>query len=122
LANRAEISVEAVHRLEPTFLVVRGRMAGTTDGGLLFLVPYEQLAGIYLTREVKESELQSIYAASGRASVLANGTQSASSNSSLSTPAIPSFGRPPEATSVARNNLLERLRAARHAAAPATNG
>jgi hypothetical protein len=36
--------------------------------------------------------------------------------------AMPAFGRPPEATSVARNNLLERLRAARQAAGPQTNG
>ena len=128
LANRAEISVEVVCRLEPSYVAIRGRMGGTTESSLLFMIPYDQLSGLYLTKEIKEDEVQALFATPEapdlEAVVAATETEekSAAESRNQSTPVVPSFGRAPEATSVARNNLLERLRAARQAANPPPNG
>lgn len=133
LNNRVEVTVEIVLRVEPAFLLVRGRMSGTTDGGLAFVVPYDQLAAFYLSREIKETEVASIFGEPGKQVAAlarsANDTerpapqvipvQTPAAQSPASNNAMPAFGRPPEATAVARNNLLERLRAARQAAMPA---
>jgi hypothetical protein len=146
LNNKMEITVEMVLRLDQTFTAVRGRLSGTTDGGLLFLVPYDQLTAVYMFKQMTEDEVDKMFGAVKATSRL--GTTSAQAlrvgsaipgtpGSSLgskpapaplpaaatgaSAPApgtMPSFGRPPESTAVARNNLLERLRAARQAAAP----
>lgn len=125
LSNRVEVSVDVICRLEPTFIAVRGRMGGTTETGLLFLLPYDQLSGVYLSRELGDAEVQAIFniPAAGEEK-----TPAAQENVDRPTPSnngsskvVPSFGRAPDATSVARNNLLERLRAARQAAAAAPN-
>jgi hypothetical protein len=122
LNNRMEVSIETVFRVEPSYLMVRGRMGGTTDGGLLYMVPYSQMASVYLFRQIKEEEVDMVFGAPSSPNKAlarsANGTERpVSQGASQSTP-IPAFGKPPEATSVARNNLLERLRAARQAATP----
>ncbi len=122
LTNRTEIAVEAICRLEPTFIAVRGRMGGTTESGLLFMLPYDQLSGVYSSRELKESEVQAILSAASdaqrEAAVGENLDKPSPSANGASKMVVPSFGRAPESTSVARNNLLERLRAARAAATP----
>jgi hypothetical protein len=127
LNNRAEIAVETIFRVESPFVVLRGRMGGTTETGLMFVLPYNQLSGVYLSREISDADVQAMFSTLGTAvpktGLSAHGTTDKKSTSDIqSTPAVPSFGRAPEATSVARNNLLERLRAARQAAAPQTNG
>lgn len=133
LNNRTEISIEALFRIEPAYLLIRGRLGGTTDGGMPFVVPYDQLSAIYLYRQIKESEVEEVFGPPR--SALAKSSNGTASKSQLSSPAptvaapptaaapsavtaMPSFGRPTEATAVARNNLLERLRAARQAAMP----
>lgn len=136
LNNRTELSIETVLRTEPTFLLMRGRVAGTTEGGLAFIVPYEQVSAMYLHRQIKETEVEAIFGpARGVAAARPADGSSPPPTVSLtplpepmspapepSTPgaAMPAFGRPSEATAVARNNLLERLRAARQAAQPTT--
>jgi hypothetical protein len=139
LHNRTEITIETLLRVEPTFLAIRGRMGGTTDGGLLFVVPYDQLAAVYLYKVLGEAEVNAIFgppkstsqmlSRSALAARQAAGTTGSSQAAPQPAPApapapvpiaaaMPAFGRPPEATAVARNNLLERLRAARQAATP----
>lgn len=139
LKNRTEISMESLFRVEPTHLVVRGRLGGTTDGGLLFVVPFDEVTTIYLNREVKESEVEQLFgppktpsrlippSRQGVKTVLvdppiAAATPSPATPQPAAPAAVPAFGRAPDTTSVARNNLLERLRAARQAAMPNNNG
>jgi hypothetical protein len=137
LNNRTEISIETLFRIEASHLLVRGRLGGTTDGGLLFVVPFAEMAAVYINREVKESEVEQIFGPAKAQSrlispsrqavkaVTADSTTAPTSLAPATEPvpaAVPGFGRAPEATSVARNNLLERLRAARQAASPNTNG
>ena len=142
--NRSDISVDTIFRLEPSFMVIRGRMGGTTETGLLFLFPYDQISSVFINREVKEGEVDELFdknpavgrlaashqAANGDNGVTRlNGSQHDSGPRSTTAAAIatvatlaPVMARPGgDPSSVARNNLLERLRAARNAAMP-TNG
>src|SRR5260221_1625220 len=104
LNNRAEVSIEAVFRIEPAYVMIRGRMGGTTDGGLLFVVPYDQIAAVYVFRDIKEDEAQKVFgtpAGSGRFQARsATGERPALPPSAS---AVQPLGRPPEATAVARN-------------------
>jgi hypothetical protein len=128
LNNRAEIAVETIYRLESPFVVLRGRMGGTTDNGLMFVLPYDQLSGIYLSRVITDADVEAMFngpltVQKTSPSAQGNAERPAVDATGKSSPGmVPSFGRAPEATSVARNNLLERLRAARQAAAPQSNG
>lgn len=139
LQNRTEISMESLFRVEPTHLLVRGRLGGTTEGGLLFVVPFDELTTIYINREVKESEVDQLFGPPKTPSRLispsrqgvktvvvdppiAAATPPAPPPQPVAPGAVPAFGRAPDTTSVARNNLLERLRAARQAAMPHNNG
>src|SRR5262245_20292513 len=61
LQNRQEVSIEALFRIEPTFLLVRGRMGGTTDSGMTFLGPFNELASIKLYKGLRESEVDEIF-------------------------------------------------------------
>jgi hypothetical protein len=112
--NKMEISVEAIFRLEASYMAVRGRMGGTTEGGLLFVVPYNQLVTAYLNREVAEEDVLGLLGPSmNRLNVPSQ--QGARLNGSAPKPETePS--QPVAPAVAARNNLLERLRAARNAA------
>jgi hypothetical protein len=118
--NRQDISVETILRIDASYLAVRGRLGGTTESGLMFIVPYAQLSSVYLNREVREEEVAHLLGA-------ANGRLNIGSHQGAARVAQPAGDRPgPSATPVpsqpvapavaARNNLLERLRAARNAA------
>ncbi len=138
LQNRTEICMETLFRVEPTHLIVRGRLGGTTDGGLLFIVPFNELTTVYLNKEVKESEVDQLFGPPKTPSRLISPSRQAvktvmadpaaapaspvgSAAPAAAPAAVPAFGRAPDTTTVARNNLLERLRAARQAAMPQNN-
>src|SRR5262245_41295182 len=56
--NRSDISVESICRLDPTYMVIKGRIGGTTEAGLLFMFPYDQISTVYVGREMKEDEIE----------------------------------------------------------------
>src|SRR5258708_17171968 len=67
LQNRSDIAIDTIFRLEPSFVVLRGRIGGTTETGLMFMVPYDQITNIYVNREVKEEEFNAIFEAAAPA-------------------------------------------------------
>jgi hypothetical protein len=122
LRNRSEVVVETIYRLEPAFAVMRARMGGTIEGGLLVMTPYNQITSIYVTREVPEENVKALFEAKPPAAQTeTNGRLSGSHHASpMPEPSKPLAQQPvaPDPAAL-RNNLLERLRAARQAAAPA---
>ncbi len=60
--NGTEIAIQAILRLDPDFLVVRGRLAGSQDAGRIFFVPYEQIDHVGFYRAVKDSEFEEMFA------------------------------------------------------------
>src|SRR5262245_28079089 len=129
--NRSDISVESICRLDPTYMVIKGRIGGTTEAGLLFMFPYDQISTVYVGREMKEDEietfLQNMAPVNRLSTPSQQGTGGGSKLPGSATPAgtaksavpVAAQARPAnDPSSIARNNLLERLRAARNAAMP----
>ena len=57
------LSVDTVIRMEPTYLVMRGREGGQTDDERGFFVPYDEILYIKLERAMKLAEMAGMYAA-----------------------------------------------------------
>ena len=55
-----EISIQTILRQEEDYLVLRGRMAGTTDSGRVFFIPYDQITYLGIVRELKEAEVNAM--------------------------------------------------------------
>jgi hypothetical protein len=56
-----EISVQNVFRLEEEFLVVRGRLGGTTDAGRVFMIPYEEIHYLGFQKPMNEADIAAIF-------------------------------------------------------------
>ena len=60
--NHTEFAVQAILRLDPDFLVIKGRLAGSQDAGRIFFVPYEQIDHVGFYRAVKDAEFNEMFA------------------------------------------------------------
>lgn len=129
LANRFVLSVDAVARFEDTYIVFRGREGGTTDEGRGFFVPYEEVSYIRLEREVRLGEIKRMFGETGyvdaedrlKAQPEAAASEAGKPATNSPTPAptpTPVVGSDPG--SIAKQNLLDRIRATRANAAGAT--
>jgi hypothetical protein len=114
LLNGSEISVDVLFRYEPNFLVLRGRVAGTTDEGRAFFVPYDQMLYYRIERVVNVAELREIVC-KGRAisDVVVPAVQAPASESPVPTVAPSTNGTAVGDAAATRNALLDRIRAAR---------
>ena len=61
LTTGAEIVVQKIIKLEPDFMIVRGRVAGSQDSGRIVLVPYPELTFVAIQRFLKDAEVESIF-------------------------------------------------------------
>lgn len=52
-----EITVQVMMRAEDEYLVIRGRLGGTTDTGRVFFIPYDQINCISVLRPMPGAEL-----------------------------------------------------------------
>ena len=126
LRFNASITLDLVVRYEADYFVVRGREAGTNDDARAFFVPYEEILFMKLDRTVRLSDLQKMYgetvtnedeslldrAADNAAEAKLTGEdKSVPKDVSVATPA-PAM----DPASIAKQNLLARIRAARTAA------
>ena len=133
LRGQGMITVDVVVRFEPTYIVLRGREQGSTDEGRAFFVPYEELAYFRIERALKLSELKRMYGETGYVDTedqlgqdLENEAAGKVGSDKLSgidtqTPAPGSQMGPQDPAAIAKQNLLERIRAAR-ASATSTTG
>lgn len=119
LRNQFVLSVEVVVRFEQTYIAFRGREGGTTDEGRAFFVPYEEIAYVRLERVVRLGEFKQMYGETGYIDAedrLSAGEQkdpsdTAKTAADAQTP--PPAGLPQDPASIAKQNLLERIRATR---------
>jgi hypothetical protein len=56
-----EINVQALLRMEEDFMVLRGRQAGTNDGGRVFILPYERLDFIGFQKPLSDAQLLAVF-------------------------------------------------------------
>ncbi len=127
LRNQSILALDNLARFEPLYLVFRGREVGGLDEGRGFFVPYEEIAFIKLERIVKIGELKQMYGeqVTGReAAELADAGVAAPAQPSAADPkSLPTPGNSPttaDPATIAKNNLLERIRATRANVAGAT--
>ncbi len=52
------ININSVMRTEDQYLVIRGRLTGTTDANQTFFIPYRQIDFLVFLRTLKEAEVQ----------------------------------------------------------------
>jgi hypothetical protein len=115
-----ELTVETIFRLEPTYLVMRGRVSGLEDSGRAFFVPYSELDYVYINRIVTEHEVRALYGeplpeAAAPAPAEEPAAEAAAEPAGSSASVTPLSGQPTaaDAAAAAKINLLERIRAAR---------
>ena len=68
-----EISVQSILRMEDEYIVVRGRLAGTTDVGRVFFIPLGDINHVLIQKEMKETEIQALYEQPVGKGISANG-------------------------------------------------
>ena len=61
LNSGAEIVVQRFLRLEGDFVLLRGRMSGSTDGGKVIIVPYNQIINVSFTKRMTEEDALRIF-------------------------------------------------------------
>ena len=127
LRNQAVLSVDIVARFEPSYIAFRGREGGTTDEGRAFFVPYEEIAYVRLERVVKLGELKLMYGETGyvdaedRLSVADKKDQADPKLTvDAQTPPPVTGNMPQDPASIAKQNLLDRIRATRASVAGTT--
>jgi hypothetical protein len=105
-----EICIQTIVRMEPEYLVIRGRLAGNVEVGRVFFIPFNNISHIRLQKEMKEPDIQAFFRAP------AIGAASSVPNSSDSTPdstqALGQTSRPSgnTTTTARREAILQRLR------------
>ena len=63
LTTGMEIVVLKIIKLEPDFLILRGRVSGTQDEGRIVFIPYGELTYVAIKRELKDAEVETLFGA-----------------------------------------------------------
>ena len=119
LRNCFVVSVEVVVRFEEAYMVVRGREGGTTDEGRGFFVPYEEISYLRIERPVRVGELKAMFGEMGHIDAEDRLSAPADKQATPATPAgdaapqpVPiNVGAGTDPGSIAKQNLLNRIRA-----------
>jgi hypothetical protein len=60
-ADASEVAVQNLIRLEADYVVLRGRVAGTSDTGLIFFIPYDRIVFARFQKLVPEEMVYRLY-------------------------------------------------------------
>jgi hypothetical protein len=61
LTTGSEIVIQKIVKLEPDFMIIRGRLAGTQDTGRIVMVPYNQLTFVAIGKHLLDTEVEAIF-------------------------------------------------------------
>lgn len=59
MQNGLELNLQSILRLEEKFLVCKGRMTGSTEGGITFFLPYDQITLLAYPKPLKDDTIHS---------------------------------------------------------------
>ena len=133
LTNGTDLVVETIFKYQPHFLLMRGRQGGSIDESRAFFVPYDQMLYFRLERIVKLKELYDIFGEEVPKDAVRDFSTGEMSDKTADTEAKPPTAPRPGPTTVGnapaapaegpavKNNLLERIRAARATSAAASS-
>jgi hypothetical protein len=62
-SNGVEIAVQNILRIENEYLLIRGRLSGTTEMGQIFILPYDRMTYVNFTRPMHDDKLTKIFGA-----------------------------------------------------------
>lgn len=120
------LNVETVFRHEESYFIMRGRESGSNDENRGFFVPYDEITYIKLERNVMLHELEKMYNCTTPVTAEAKPETSATGEPkpepAASTASQTPIPQPLDPATIARNNLLERIRAAKSTVGHATRG
>jgi hypothetical protein len=60
-ASGREIAIQSLLRIDPQCLALRGRLAGSTDAGRIFFVPYSHIDYFGFQQPLKEAEFHELF-------------------------------------------------------------
>jgi hypothetical protein len=86
LSSGSELGIEVVLRLDPSYVVFRGRALGNTEEGRVFFVPLAQIVYMNINRYVREDEIHELF----------NVTPEETAAPALPPAAVPSTALPPK--------------------------
>jgi hypothetical protein len=100
---------------EPTYVVVRGREAGNQDEGRGFFLPYDDIVFMKIERTLTLAELEKMFSdrSDTWAKRNAGRAKPTTTTSDVQTVETPTPSAPMDPTAIAKQNLLERIRAAK---------
>ncbi len=121
LVTGEEVVVQQLLKLESDFVIVRGRMAGTTVEGRLMMVPYAHMALVAFNKQLAEPDVQAMFGKTAEpiaaptplaerrsaADIAMPAKPSSVSDPNLPKPAKPGQAKPPPPS---KSILLARLR------------
>lgn len=61
LTTGSEIVIQKIVKLEPDFMIIRGRLAGTQDSGRIVMVPYNQLTFVAIGKHLLDTDVEAIF-------------------------------------------------------------
>jgi cell division septation protein DedD len=115
-----EINLQVIYRMEDDYIVLRGRLAGTTEAGSLLFIPYDQINYVGFREELKEAQVQAMFSDSPAPAVAAPAQPEPPKPHPAEPTAVAPVAPPPApsptatpTTSPGKAALLERLRRSR---------
>jgi hypothetical protein len=118
----AEIAVHSIVRVEEDYLVIRGRLTGTTENACFYLLPFERVNLFGFPKGVKEPDLRALFGspaapppAETPAAAPPEAGPAAAPEDASATGTVSLRSSPNPVAAVNKAALLERLRARRPA-------
>jgi hypothetical protein len=110
-----EITIQCLLRLDPECLALRGRLAGSTDAGRVFFVPYSHIDYFGFQQPLKEAEFHELFssleALSGELTEEAASTSPTTASNAAAPSLVPANPTPPRGPAVIKSAVLEKFRA-----------
>lgn len=106
-----EIAIHALLRIDPECLALRGRLAGSTDAGRVFFVPYSHIDYFGFQQPLKEAEFRELF---DNLELLAPDSPDASFTApdpAASPPSALFSPPPPRSPQAIKSTVLEKFRA-----------
>jgi hypothetical protein len=118
-AEGSEVAVQDLIRLEPEYMVIHGRISGTTDIGLIFFIPYDRIIFVRFQKPVPDELVYGFYGLKPPEPKQVEVVPAEEAQAEEAPPAAPPAEetRHTPAGGMSRQELLERIRLRRHKAA-----
>lgn len=111
MQNGSMMSLDILVRMESTYMVMRGREAGNQDEGRAFFVPFVDISFLKIERVMTLVEMDAMYS-DQPTNVKRIARDNRPSEMDVETP-LPQSNAPLDPAAIAKQNLLDRIRAAK---------